>query len=132
MEFLFAGLTAAFFSYVINRWIVNDVGDRAIGNLVPLVEETLKTGLALLVGASIFYTHLVFGVIEALYDSTTAINKGGSAAIVSLFSHIALGLIAQFAYNLTGVFLIAVIAAFVFHMAWNTWIVEIVSAKNKR
>ena len=59
---------AAFLAYVINHWVVGRYGEKAIKFAVPLIEEILKTGVALMFRGPLVIIHIGFGLYEAVYD----------------------------------------------------------------
>jgi hypothetical protein len=61
----------------------------------------LKTSLALYLNSSIFYTYLIFGIIEGIWDIKTNI-RGLKPGILGLLTHSFFGGITWYLYNLTG------------------------------
>ncbi len=120
---LAAGLSAAFIALIGNRWAVRG-GDRvAVAALVPLVEEAAKTGAALVIGAPILATHVVFGLIEAGYDIIKPSRFGLLAGFVGLVGHLAFGLMAGLVYGRLGSGPAAVAAATLAHIFFNAVII---------
>ena len=95
---LVAGLLAAFIAVVVNRWAVLGGRRVAVAALVPLVEETAKTGAALALGAPIIAAHAVFGLTEAVYDAVKPSRHGLVAGLVGLIGHLGFGLAAGLVY----------------------------------
>jgi len=119
MNFLGAGLVAAMLAYVINRLGIRITGVRGIIFFVPLVEETAKTFSAYYLNAPILATHLVFGLLEAVYDLATSPQKGPTAGLVSIIGHSAFGGATSLAYFYSNNILLGLIAGLTIHILWN-------------
>lgn len=65
---LAAALVAAAAAYVGNRLTRRLIGKTAIVFVAPGLEESFKTGAALVLGAPVLAAHVAFGVVEAAYD----------------------------------------------------------------
>ncbi|MHB0884389.1 MAG: hypothetical protein ACYC6V_08105 [Bacillota bacterium] len=129
---LAAGFSAAFVALIGNRWAVRG-GDRAaVAALVPLVEETAKTGAALIIGAPILATHVVFGLIEAGYDVSKRSPFGLLAGFVGLVGHLGFGLTAGWVYGRFGSGPAAVAAATLVHIFFNAAIIGRLPAIGRR
>ncbi|MDP2873281.1 MAG: hypothetical protein Q8P31_12190 [Bacillota bacterium] len=87
-----AGLAAAAVAYLINRSALRRLGGRALWLAIPVLEETFKTGLAILAGASVVSTHAVFGAVEAVYE-VSGRRPSVTAAGLALMTHALLGLL---------------------------------------
>lgn len=90
MPAVLAGLLAALVAWPLNGLVMRAAGSRGIIWLAPSVEETAKTGLALLLGAYIPFTHLVFGLVEALWDAAGP-GRGRYAGMIGLIAHTLFG-----------------------------------------
>ncbi|MFZ5945275.1 MAG: hypothetical protein ACOYVD_14315 [Bacillota bacterium] len=123
MAFFLAGTSAAFFAWFLNRIIVRRWGDAAIIVPVPIIEETLKTVGAVLFSTSIFYTHLVFGIIEGIWDIKVNI-KGLLPGIMSLLTHSFFGLVTTYFHQLTGYISMAILVSIICHIGWNSFIIR--------
>jgi hypothetical protein len=88
------GLAAAAIAYYLNWRFLRAAGKRAMWLAVPALEETLKSGLAALTGASLFATHVVFGAVEAAYEVSGA-RPSRTAALLSLVTHALFGAMTQ-------------------------------------
>jgi len=115
---LLAGLLAAGGAWAANGLLVPAAGAKGIAFLTPLLEETAKTAVALALRASILWTHVVFGLIEALVELRRRGLKGLSAGWLGLASHSVFGLITSWFYSRNG-FLPALAPAYLAHAAWN-------------
>lgn len=118
MNWLTAGLLAAAASYAGNCFLYRMLNDAALPGPVPLAEEVAKTMAAHLLGASILYTHIVFGVTEAVVDLRGR-NRGGAAAVSALAAHSVFGLLTAAVVQMTGVLGAGIVAAFLAHSLWN-------------
>lgn len=123
MRVLISSLLAAVLALLFNPYFVKLWGDRAIAVIVPIAEELLKTLIAVILSASIFYTHFSFGVIEAIWDMRVN-TKGFQAAIFSLLTHSLFGFITLYTYNLTGFLLWGIILSIIIHIIWNSYILR--------
>jgi len=85
----------------------------------PIVEETAKTVSAVRFGASIFYTHLLFGCIEAVWDLRNSRKLGFPAAWLSVGGHAVFGQASQIIYHWRGNILYAVGTGLIIHLLWN-------------
>ena len=121
--FLLAGLTAAALAYLINRYLVNRFGPYTIVFITPILEEGLKTGLALAVHAAILPVHIVFGLIEGIYDLKTS-RVGTLAGLLGVFWHITFGLITIFVTKAMGHVVFGLIAAMFVHYLGNSIVVK--------
>ncbi|NLY51358.1 MAG: hypothetical protein GX063_00420 [Firmicutes bacterium] len=116
-----AGL-AAFCAFKINRVMVNRFGEGAVKFLIPLAEEGLKTGSALLFGFSVPVVHLGFGLYEAGYDllaNPGAGIKRWMAALLAIMGHGLFGWVTGQLIKLKGSPILAVGSAYAVHVVWN-------------
>ncbi|MDF9407716.1 hypothetical protein L7E55_04970 [Pelotomaculum isophthalicicum JI] len=93
----------------------------------PLVEELSKTVPAVLTGASLFFTHAFFGVIEAAWEMFTLRRNGLYAGLAALASHSIFGLITVLAYERYGAAAPALFAGYLAHAAWNGTVTYLVN-----
>lgn len=122
---LAAGLLAAVISYYLNGKALMFIGDNAVIYGAPAIEEISKTGLALLLGGNVLFSHIVFGMAEALYDVVR--NRGVlsyTAGVAGLVSHAVFGIITVYAWRIFDGPLTGVVAAAVIHMLWNHMIIK--------
>jgi hypothetical protein len=124
VSFLIAGTLAGGIAYLVNRQVVQRMGPVAISSVIPVVEEVLKTGLAIILGASILGTHFIFGIIEGIYDYLTG-GKGKTwAGVISVVSHFVFGLVTLTVSGSLGI-LPAVVLSTTIHAGWNAIIIKI-------
>ncbi len=92
---------------------------------VPLLEEIIKTTIALAIKGGIIGSHLVFGLIEGLYDIFTSSKEiGKEAAMASIISHSFFGIVTQVTYVKTQKLIMGIMIAWIFHSTWNWYIVK--------
>jgi hypothetical protein len=109
---LVAGLTASLMGFLSGSVLLKYKGDRALVLFVPVMEETLKTLAAVVFGAGIVPTHLVFGMVEALYDLYSSPAAYSTiAAALSIASHMLFGTATWFILRYSGSVVLAVLAA---------------------
>jgi len=121
-----AGLSAALISYYLNAKTLKSFGDKAITYGAPLVEELLKTGMAVLFGGYIIISHVIFGTVEALYDLLK--NRGATsvyACITGFISHAVFGIITVYVANITSQLLWGIAISTAVHMLWNYIVIEV-------
>jgi len=107
-------------SAVLSRWLLGLVGRSGwmlmIVFVAPVVEEVVKTGLALLLGADIFLTHMIFGAAELITDSLNGLSIW--PGLVAIVLHGMLGMATVWFLASAGV-LMAVLLAVLLHVLWN-------------
>lgn len=124
--YLVSGGIAALISFLFNRFFVKYLGNKAIYTVVPIIEEISKTLAPFFLSTSILYTHIVFGIIEALYDGTTSPKKVAfTAALMSIVTHGILGAISSYTFAFTNNVGVAIFAAWIFHLGWNYFIAKL-------
>ena len=136
---LLSALAAALAAYVFNRISRLLAGRTTVIFIAPGFEESFKTGAALLTGAPVLVTHLVFGVIEALYDLTVPHpyrsgkaprGRRTGAAVTSLGAHTLFGAVTLVVANLTYSWPVGVVAAYGLHVGWNALVTGKVRAEH--
>lgn len=131
MGFILAGVLAAAVSWVGNRTVLHIMGTKVIVVAAPLLEETAKSGAAVLTGSSLVLTHGVFGLVEAIYDAWSSWPRGFSAALASLAGHVFYGCVAYFTWQKQGVFWSAVMSGYTVHMLWNLTVMKFIVRRRK-
>ncbi|MEG6520654.1 hypothetical protein [Desulfotomaculum sp. 1211_IL3151] len=121
LNYIAASLLAAGVSWVINGWVINSLGGRGIAFLTPLVEEMAKTLGAVLLGAALVYTHIGFGVVEALVEMKRRGARGVGAAGMAVAAHGLFGLLTARVYAVSNL-LAALFVTYLVHTAWNWFI----------
>lgn len=118
MNWVAAGLLAAAAAYVMNRFAYEVWQDAALLSHVQLAEEVAKTMSAYFLGASILYTHIIFGLTEAALDLRGR-RHGFAGAAFSLAAHSIFGLLTVAVVRQTGVLGAGIVAAFLAHALSN-------------
>ena len=90
---------------------------------MPVGEEILKTSLALIFKTSIIFTHLVFGILEAIWDIKKN-TRGLKPGLMALVTHSIFGLITWYGFKITGYVSPGLMAAILLHIAWNSFIIK--------
>ncbi|MDI3534401.1 MAG: hypothetical protein PWQ82_766 [Thermosediminibacterales bacterium] len=122
MAEVIAGLLAAAVSLGLNNLIVRIRPETAVTYVAPLIEEITKTFGGYCLGGSIFFVHVVFGIIEAFYDYAKSRKIIGlTAAMFSIISHSIFGYITVVISKIFDSLFLGVLAAFLAHSIWN-WI----------
>lgn len=126
LQTLMAGLLAALVAWGVNYVLLGPrLNNRAIflTFIGPFGEETLKTGLGLLTGASLAGVHAVFGFAEAAWElaGTSPAKKRGKLkpALAAVAGHSFFGLLVSLAFARSGRADIALATGFLAHLAWN-------------
>jgi len=117
---ILTAVIAAIAAYGINTFIISKLGLAVLIDLVPMVEESLKTGLAVFNNVNILIVHFLFGLIEGISDF-----KAGerNAALLSLGSHFLFGFMAWLLWLTLGLGW-AVFGCSILHMTYNRWVLS--------
>ncbi|WP_196768277.1 hypothetical protein [Neomoorella thermoacetica] len=129
---LLVGFSAALCAWLLNRLLLH-LGVHGVPALLgPVIEETLKTGLALAAGASLAGVHSTFGLIEGLWELPAGTPPGAPAAPVRGYpgawigpalaawgGHSFFGLLVLLTYTRTGHPGTAWAMGLLAHLAWN-------------
>ncbi|MCR1899017.1 hypothetical protein NSA47_08465 [Irregularibacter muris] len=126
MKELICGMIAALIAYGCNKLLLRWQGDKAIIYTVPLVEEVSKSLTAYFISGGLILTHIIFGIIEALYDliHTKSEKVGFIAAIMSIVSHGIFGILTAYLYKWTGMILLSIFITAISHSLWNYFITK--------
>lgn len=130
-HFLPSALAAAGLSWLINGIVVR-LGRFGVIYLAPAVEEVLKTGSALFFGAFVPASHILFGLVEAVWDIAGKGRKGVYAGLAGVVGHTAFGLITYFVLRLTNNVVPALAAAYFTHMGWNFAVLYLAGARERK
>lgn len=115
---IISGAIAASLAWMFNGIFTRFWGNAAIIVIIPVVEEFLKSLIPYFLHTSIFFCHLVFGIIEAFWDMKANI-KGVKPGLLSILTHTFLGIITVVLYNWTGYLSLGIIASITLHILWN-------------
>lgn len=125
---LMVGFSAALSAWLLNRLLLNLRVHGVPFILGPVIEETLKTGLALTTGASLAGVHSTFGLIEGLWElfgaNRAGLGHGGTGtwmgpALAAWGGHSFFGLLVLLTYTRTGHAGMAWAMGLLAHLAWN-------------
>lgn len=120
MRSVAAGVLAAATAYILNRLVIEQVGNKGIISFIPIVEEVLKSLAAVYLGGSLVTAHLIFGTVEACYEISGAKGlKGVVGGFNSMAVHGILGLVTLGILTLTNSLWLGIGAASVLHSLWN-------------
>jgi len=142
----FAAFAAAGAAYLGNRFARRFVGKVAIVFMAPGLEESFKTGAALLLGAPVLATHLAFGGLEAVYDlfagwrarrarapATAGAGlltaRRAGAAVAGLLGHALFGALTVAVATASASWPLGVGAAYLIHVGWNALVMGRVGTK---
>ena len=121
-----AGIIAALLSYILNKLVLKKIGNIGIIIVVPLIEEINKTIPAIILNTNIIGTHLVFGIIEGVYDIiNSSENVGKWAALVSIISHGIFGAATYLTVKMGYSVYLGIALAWLLHSGWNWYITSL-------
>lgn len=123
-------LFAAALAWQLNR-LLGYLPDRYLFFLAPLQEEAVKTFPAIYMGASIFFIHVLFGAVEAVWEIFSYYRNGFFAGLAALASHSAFGFITASTYALYDAALPAVLAGYLAHTTWN-YMVRVLTGRRRK
>ncbi|MDD2400886.1 MAG: hypothetical protein PHI90_05830 [Clostridia bacterium] len=127
MSYLVAGIFAASLAWVVNRLAIKYFGEYSIIWVIPLLEETIKTGVALLSGTSLVLTHGIFGCIEAIHDYYFSRKWGLVAGVSSVVSHLLYGWLTIWIYDNILSWVASVVLVGSLHTFWNFIMIKLFS-----
>lgn len=118
-----AGIIAALFSYLFNKLVLKKIGNIGIIIAIPFIEESSKTIFARILKTNLIATHIVFGIIEGIYDIINSSEKTGKwAALVSLISHGIFGAATYLTTKMGHSVYWGIALAWLLHSAWNWYV----------
>ena len=118
MNSLAAGCIAALFAFAANRLTYTIWRNSVIIGAVPLTEEVAKTMTAHLFRAHLFSTHVVFGLIEGLFDWYGG-KRRLHAALSAVAAHSFFGWVTARVASETGMLGAGILAGILMHTVWN-------------
>lgn len=121
---LICGMIAALIAYSFNGLLFKWRGEKSIVFFVPFVEEIAKTLIAFLIGGNLIGVHLIFGMIEALYDWAYTKNENAAwlAAVISIASHSIFGMTTYYLYLWTRKLFLGIVIVGIVHSLWNYFV----------
>ncbi|WP_347489677.1 hypothetical protein [Desulfoscipio sp. XC116] len=114
--FVLAGLLSALTARLILGLVGKARNVLIIVMMAPAVEESAKSGLALLLDTNVFLAHAVFGGVELVADSLG--GRGIWPGLAALVLHSLLGFATVWLLTYVGVAMAVVLAALL-HGLWN-------------
>jgi len=119
---LMAGL-----SFLINKLLLKYIGIQSVISYSPVFEELAKTVFSYYLSADILMTHIVFGVLEGVYDWYNDPNeqRGIKAAMLSMIGHTLFGGVTLIVFSLSGHVFIGILAAVCTHIVWNMMLLQL-------
>jgi len=99
--------------------------------LAPLQEEVAKTLPAVFLGAPLFFTHMLFGAIEAAWELLYQRRNSLYAGLAALLSHTVFGFVTASIYTPYEAVLPALAAGYLTHAAWN-YTVEVLVNRGRK
>lgn len=129
MHTLLAIALASTTAYLFNRLLVRRLGSSSIITVVPILEELLKTGSSVLLSASLWWVHLGFGVLEAVFDILQRPRPfplvGYLAASCSVIGHGAFAAVTIWGWSATGNLVWGLLLGCGLHLLWNVWVTRL-------
>jgi len=119
-----AAVTSAAISLAANM-LLGRTGRSGIVLYTPIFEETAKTAVALVFGASIPITHILFGILESLGDYVWGGKQKILAAACSVAAHTIFGLLTIFVLNSGYPYVTAILSAIAVHVLWNNIVLKV-------
>lgn len=128
MAYVIAALMAGL-SFILNRLYLRYIGPVTVISMGPITEEAAKTLFAYYLGAAIFDVHLIFGVIEAVYDWYQDGGRNLTAPLLSITGHSLFGAVTAGILYVSGLVWLGLAAGILVHLAYNVTVVRLVSGK---
>lgn len=128
MAYVIAVLMAGL-SFLLNRLFLRLFGPVTIISIGPVAEEAAKTLFAYYLDADLLAVHVVFGMIEAIYDWQQGSSGSLAAPLLSVAGHSLFGGVTAGGLWLTNSIWLALGAGIIMHLAYNVAVVRLLSAK---
>ena len=114
-------------SFLLNKLLLKYIGMKVIISYSPILEELSKTLCSYYFAADILATHMIFGMLEALYDWLKRENRerGAIAALLSMIGHTLFGTVTIGIFNVSGSVLLGIAAASFVHLLWNVTLIRL-------
>lgn len=125
MAYIIACLMASL-TFILNRLLLKYIGNLTIITVSPVIEESAKTLLAYYLDADVLATHVIFGVLEAVYDWHNAVFKAQAAAF-SIIGHSLFGLLTVGIFLLFANIWLGLASGIIVHLIWNFTVVKVYS-----
>ncbi|WP_378955309.1 hypothetical protein [Pelosinus sp. sgz500959] len=121
------GCLMASLSFLLNKLLLQYIGNRVIVSYGPIFEELAKTLCSYYLGADILVTHIIFGILEAAYDwfKNSSRERRGLAALSSIVGHGLFGGLTVGVFYLSGSILGGIFIAVCVHLIWNVTVIRL-------
>ena len=121
------GCLMAGLSFWLNKLLLKYIGIKVVVSYSPVLEELTKTLCSYYLLADIFVTHIVFGIVEAVYDWYGKRNgeRGAVAALLSIIGHTLFGGLTVVVFNLSGSIFIGLFIGICAHLIWNVTLIRL-------
>ncbi|MBC8015187.1 MAG: hypothetical protein H7X79_05525 [Sporomusaceae bacterium] len=121
------GCLMAGLSFLLNKLLLKYIGIKVVVSYSPILEEVSKTLCSYYFLADIFATHVIFGILEAIYDWYTKRDgeRGVIAALLSIIGHTLFGGLTVVVFNLSGSIFIGLFIAICAHLMWNVTLIRL-------
>lgn len=123
------GCLMAGLSFLLNRLLLKYIGIKVVISYSPVVEELTKTLCSYYLAADILLTHIIFGILEAVYDwfNRHSGERGAIAALLSIIGHTLFGAVTIALFNLSGSIFLGIFAAVCVHLIWNVTLIRLLA-----
>lgn len=121
------GCLMASLSFLLNKLLLRYVGNQVVITYSPIIEEVAKTLCSYYLGGDIWLTHVIFGILEAIYDwfSSDTNSKGVLAAVLSIAGHSLFGAVTLSIFDISGSIFGGIFIAICVHVAWNVTFIRL-------
>lgn len=119
------GCLMAGVSFLLNKFLLKYLGVKAVLSCSPILEEVTKTLCSYYFAADILATHVIFGILEAVYDwvKRKSYKRGIVAVLLSVIGHTLFGSLTILIFNLSDSIFFGLFVGSCVHLIWNiTWI----------
>ncbi len=120
---ILVAILSATAAFVINQVLLKYLGVRIITSYSPIVEELLKTFLPYFLKMDILAVHVLFGILEGVWDLRIGGRFSGIAMLLSILSHACFGIVTVTVFQATQTIAFGFISAILFHWLWNIIII---------
>lgn len=121
------GCLMAGLSFLLNKLLLKYIGMKVIVSYSPILEELSKTFCSYYFGADILVTHMIFGMLEAIYDwcKRRTRERGAIAALLSIVGHTLFGVLTIWILNLSDSLFLGILVASSVHLLWNVILIRL-------
>lgn len=121
------GCLMASLSFLLNKLLLEYIGNRVVVSYSPVFEELAKTLCSYYFGADILVTHIIFGLLEAGYDyfKNDSGKRGAFAALLSVIGHALFGGVTVGVFYLSDSIWGGIFSAVCAHLIWNVTFIRL-------